>query len=63
MAKYKVEVGGFVTVYRQRVIAVSADTDGEAEKKAIDKFIDLQQNGSGSPVCEDGTVNSIERLD
>ncbi len=62
MAKYRVEVGGFVTVYRQRTVTVYADSDGEAEEKAIDKFIDLQNNGSGSPICEEGTVNSIERV-
>lgn len=62
MAKYKIEVGGFVTVYRQRMITVFADTVEEAEKKAIDKFVVQQQRGSGSPVCEDGTVNSVECL-
>ena len=63
MAKYKVEVGGFVTVYRQRVITVHADSEVEASEKAISKFIDVQQEGSGSPICEDGTVNSIERVE
>lgn len=62
MAKYRIEVGGFVTVYRQRMITVHADTLEEAEKKAVNKFVDIQQNGSGSPMCEDGTVNSVECL-
>lgn len=62
MAKYKIEVGGFVTVYRQRMIIVYADTLEEAEKKAVNKFVDIQQKGSGSPMCEDGTVNSVEYL-
>lgn len=62
MAKYKIEVGGFVTVYRQRVITVYAESDEEAKEKAIDKFVDIQQSGSGSPMCDEGTVNSIERL-
>ena len=54
MAKYRVEVGGFVTVYRQRLITVTADSDSEAGNKAINKFIEQQLNGSGSPVCEGG---------
>lgn len=62
MGKYKIEVGGFVTVYRHRFITVSADTLEEAEKKAVNKFVDLQQNGSGSPMCEDGTIESVECL-
>lgn len=62
MKKYKIEVGGFVTVYRHRIITVSADTPEEAKKKAVKKFVDLQQNGSGSPMCEDATVDSIERI-
>lgn len=62
MAKYKVEVGGFVIIYRQRVITVYADNVSEAEEKAKQKFVNLQQSGSGSPMCEDGTINAIERI-
>jgi hypothetical protein len=62
MAKYEVEVGGFVTVYRQRTVTVYANTEAEAAKKAKQKFIDLQNSGSGSPICEEGTVNEIEQV-
>lgn len=62
MAKYKVEVGGYVTVYRQRVITVFADSESEAGEKAVDKFVDLQQSCSGAPMCDDGTVNSIKEI-
>lgn len=58
MAKYKIEVGGFVTVYRHRDILVYAKTLEEAEKKAVNKFVELQQKGSGSPMCEDGTIEA-----
>lgn len=30
MAKYKAQVGGFVTVFRQRTVTVYADTEAEA---------------------------------
>lgn len=63
MSKYKAEVGGFVTVYRQRVVTIYADSMAEAEEKAKQKFVDLQQSGSGSPMCDDGTINEIERID
>ena len=42
MAKYKIEVGGFVTVYRHRDMLVYAKTLEEAEKKAVIYFVDLQ---------------------
>ena len=61
MAKYKVEVGGFVTVYRKRTFTIYATDETEAEEKAIDRFIDAQQNKTGN-VCEEGTVNSIEEI-
>jgi hypothetical protein len=61
--KYKVEVGGFVSVYRQRVIIVHAKTEEEAKEKACSKFVDLQHSGSGSPMCDEGTVNSIEQIE
>lgn len=61
MAKYKVEVGGFVTVYRKRTFTIYAADETEAEEKAIDRFIDVQQNKTGN-VCEEGTVNSIEEI-
>ena len=61
--RYHVEVGGFVTVYRRRTLVVHADTQEEAEQKAIDGFVDLQNAGSGSPICEEGIVNFIEPLE
>lgn len=30
MAKYKAQVGGFVTVFRQHTVTVYADTEAEA---------------------------------
>ena len=38
MSKYKVNVGGFVTVFRERDIIVHADNEAEAAKKAELKF-------------------------
>lgn len=61
MAKYKVEVGGFVSTFRKRNITVYADTEDEAKEKAVGKFMDLQQ-ANGYSMCDDGTVDSIERL-
>lgn len=61
MGKYKIEVGGFVTVYRCRKLVVSANTLDEAEKKAINKFVEVQQK-NGYSMCEDGTVESVECL-
>lgn len=60
MAKYKVEVGGFVNVYRQRTFTIYAANEAEAEEKAIDRFIDAQNTNCN--MCEDGTVNSIEEI-
>lgn len=59
MAKYKVEVGGFVSVCRHRTFTIYAADETEAEEKAIGRFIDAQQNNNGN-MCEEGTVNSIE---
>ena len=62
MAKYKVEVGGHVTVYRQRTITVSADSEEEAKEKAIDRFTQQITSAPGWHVCGEGHVNSIEQL-
>lgn len=56
MAKYEVEVGGFVTVYRQRKLTVYATNEAEAEQKATDKFVELQSEKGD---CDEGQVNSI----
>ena len=59
MSKYRVEVGGFVSVYRQRALIVNADNEETAKEKAINKFMELQQKNGGD-MCGDGTVNNIE---
>jgi hypothetical protein len=61
MSKYKVEVGGFVSVYRQRTLIIHAENEEEASKKAIEKFIDFQQEKVGN-MCDEGQVNSIEEM-
>lgn len=60
MARYKVTVGGFVTVFRQRCLTVYANSEEEAGEKAVEKFIEIQQSDKSS-VCQDGTVESIEK--
>lgn len=59
MSKYKVEVGGYVSAYRQRTMTIYAKNEVEAADKAIEKFINLQQERPGD-MCDEGTVNSIE---
>lgn len=61
MAKYKVEVGGFVSTFRQRTFTVYAENEAEAEDKAISKFMDCQQQKAGN-MCDGGTVDSIEEM-
>lgn len=61
MAKFKVNVGGFVTTYRERNILVYADNEAEAAEKAVDKFVNLQQIKPGN-MCDEGVVNNIERM-
>lgn len=61
MAKYKVEVGGFVSTFRQRTFTVYADNEAEAENKAINRFVECQQQKSGN-MCDGGTVDSIEEI-
>ena len=60
MAKYQVEVGGFVSTYRQRTFIVYGD-ETEAEQKAIEKFISAQQVKAGN-MCDEGIVNNIRLL-
>lgn len=56
MAKYTVELGGFVSVFRHRKMTVYADSEAEAIDKATDKWYEVQQaNGysmSGEPVID-----------
>ena len=58
--KYRVEVGGFATVFRKRTLIIHANSMEEAEEKAIDKFISLQQESGAD--CDDGTVDNIEEI-
>lgn len=62
MAKFKVQVGGFVSVYRERNFTIHAETEEEAKEKAVNKFIELQQ-ANGNAMCNDGNVDFIERID
>jgi hypothetical protein len=62
MAKFRVQVGGFVSVYRQRTLTVHASMEEEAMEKAVEKFVELQQ-ADGISICDDGNVNFIERVD
>lgn len=57
--KFRVEVGGFVTVFRKRNLVVFADSVEEAEAKAIEKFVKVQQAAGGDLDCGDVTVNDI----
>ena len=57
--KYTVEIGGFVTVLRKRTLTIYANDEAEAEEKAIDKFIEIQQKAGGDLDAGDCTVDSI----
>ena len=57
--KFKVNVGGYVSMYRERTLTVSATDPEEAMNKAVAKFIELSQKKPGD-MCDDGTVNWIE---
>jgi hypothetical protein len=61
MSKYRVNVGGFVSVFRERDIIVYANNEAEAAEKAELKFIALQQKRPGN-MCDAGTINSIEKI-
>lgn len=62
MAKFKVNIGGFVSTYRERNLIIYANDESEAMEKAELKFIDLQQIKVGN-MCDEGTINSIEQID
>ena len=60
MAKYKVEVGGFVTVFRHREFTAYAANKEEAAEKAVQRFIKAQsENGD----CDDAVVDNVERIE
>lgn len=61
MKKYKVEVGGFVSTYRQRTLTIYAENETEASDKAIERFMELQQEKVGN-MCDGGEINSIEEI-
>ena len=61
MAKYKVTVGGFVTVLRKRRLIVYASSESEAQEKAVEKFMEIQQS-NGFSMCSEGTVESVEEV-
>ena len=58
--KYKVELGGFVTVTRHRTLIIHAQDESEAIAKAEEKFIDLQQQNG---VCENVFIDNIEEIE
>jgi hypothetical protein len=72
MAKYKVEVGGFVSTlnrkedgfvdrFRHRTLIVYAKNETEAKEKAEMKFMELCQKKPGN-MCNEGNVDSIELI-
>lgn len=63
MAKFKVNVGGFVSTYRERNLIIHAADESEAAEKAELKFIDLQQEARTGNMCDEGIINSIEQID
>jgi hypothetical protein len=62
MAKFKVEVGGFVTVFRHRELTIYADNEAEAKEKARNKFFDLQ-NANPTAMISECTIDSVEPID
>lgn len=60
MARYKVNLGGFVSVFRCRTITVYADSEAEAIEKASDNWYKVQQRVTGN-MCGEPTVNSVEK--
>lgn len=58
--KYEVEVGGFATVFRKRRLVIHANSMKEAEGKALEKFVKLQQQNGA--VCESGMIDSIRQI-
>lgn len=62
MAKYKVEVGSFVTRLVIRDITVNAKNEEEARIKAIDKYIDLETKIESSVDFGSPKIDSLEKL-
>lgn len=58
MAKYRVEVGSFVTRFVQRKITVHAGSENDARDKALEKFLEIEamlpnSNDPGEPQVDD----------
>ena len=62
MAKYIIELGGFVSVFRHRKMTVYADSEAEAIEKASDKWYQVQQQQAGS-MCGEPTIDSIKKAE
>lgn len=60
--KFKVEIGGFVSTYRQRTFIIHAANESEAAEKANDRFVDAEQKRVGN-MCDGGIINEIVRID
>lgn len=60
MAKYKVELGGFVSVFRHRNLTVHADSESEAIDKATDIWYDIQQRVPGN-MCGEPTIDRVTK--
>jgi hypothetical protein len=72
MAKYEVEVGGFVNTFsktedgfvdrfRHRKLIIYANNEEEAREKAEQKFMDLCQKRPGN-MCDEGHIDSVRRI-
>ena len=60
MAKYTIELGGFVSVFRHRKMTVYANSEAEAIDKATDRWYMVQQ-ADGCSMCGDPVIDSVEK--
>jgi len=60
--KYKIQVGSYCTRLTQRTITVHADSEAEASKKAIDKFIDAEMQLVNSVDSGTPQVDFVEEI-
>ena len=61
--KYLVNIGGFVSTYREEDIIVEADNYGEAKIKAELLFIDHLQEEKAGNMCDEGFINDIKEIE
>ena len=61
--KYKVELASFCTRLVTRRIIVHAENEVEASKKAIDKFIEIEQKLPCSNDCGEPHVDFVDVVD